>query len=139
MAAALAPALGILTKTLVGRMRYLGTTGRLSEASRQELLLLEAELHVLGETVRDVDRIGAIPQETHTAVVEAYRRELARYGALVTADNRQARQHSATVRQLAHRATEASQRARLKRQLRVTRATSGSAVVMEGQSDGKRA
>lgn len=131
MARGLAPAIEILTRTLVGRMKYLGNTGRLTEASRQELTRLEAELEILGATMRDIDRLAAVPLQTHAAVVAAYRQELARYGALVVADNRQAREHSAMIREAARKATEASQRARLKRRLRVTRATSDPLLVQD--------
>lgn len=139
MSPGLTPALGLLTRTLVGRMTYLMVTGRLSEASRRELVRLEAELETLGETVRDVDRLTAVTQPTRDALVHAYRQELARYGRLVAADTRQAREHSANIRQLAREATGASQRARLKRRLRVTRAGSDRPLVMENNSDGTRA
>lgn len=104
------------------RTRYLVRTGRLSNASAEELKRLSEELRALDELfVEAMDKAGGSSQLIGSRLLDAYSREVCRHGGVVLPDVRRTRERA---RQLRVRA-EATRRASVRVRLRVVETPTG--------------
>ncbi|HEX6350284.1 MAG TPA: hypothetical protein VF160_12945 [Candidatus Dormibacteraeota bacterium] len=104
------------------RTRYLVRTGRLSNASTQEMNLLSEELRALDELfVAAMDKAGGSSQLIGSRLLDAFSREVRRHGSLVLPDARRTRERA---RQLRVRA-EATRRDSVRGRLRVVPTPTG--------------
>ena len=104
------------------RTRYLVHTGRLSNASAQEMELLAEEIRALDALFDEaMNKVGGVRQLIESRMVDAYSREVSRHGSVVLPDVRRTRERA---REICARA-QATRRASVRVRLRVMEAPTG--------------